>query len=185
MPLYLCKKFFDHTPEPLPSIVQEAFVVFASPRYEKTAETEFKFPSSVLRRKRSLAIISQNPDMTSIQALRHYADVLLAEYGIEYSGRLNQFKFQYDNQRVNRILGYLEVASQVFIERRVEMDLILKNHNKKEIKSAHAIRDCGTFSPTDYEYARSQALRAILEGIPKPREFNLLAGAEELVRERE
>lgn len=175
MSLILAKKFFDYDRLPADRIWLDAMSIFQTAR-RGTGRHELK--SAELRRKRSLLVLTMSPDMAALRCMRAVRSHLLSEYGVRYDGWHNKFKETYDDVRTSELLGFMETIQAVFTRRIVEMDMVLKSHDKKALKVAHAIRDLGTFQPEAYERGREEGYKVLVLALPRPQKFDLLAGSE-------
>jgi len=175
MALIIAEKEFGHTPPPFDRDYVEALSIFATVR-RPTAKNELS--AAQRRRKRSLAVLHLTPDMGSILVMRIVLKYLNEQYNVHYDGRKNEFKHSFDNAKMCRLLGFMETVSRVFVARIIEMDMVLKSHNKKEIKVAHAIRDRGEFDPVHYEKGREEAYNLLVLAIPQKKKFRLFDEAE-------
>ena len=170
-------KLFGYRPPAADPIWLEALSIFAT---DRRGAGRNEVGRRQMRRKRSLKMGQEliHPDMVALGCLRALRDHMWEVYHVRYDGYHNKFKEEYDDVRTSSLLGFMETIAAVFNYRSMEMDMVLKMHEAKTVKAAHAIRDLGTFDPESYEDGRESAYRVMVLALPVPKKFNLLEGME-------
>ena len=181
MKSYVLKEF-GHTPSKVDPDFAAALVVYQTIRRavddKKTAPIG-RIVGQNRKRKASLGVISQRPDMATMIILKVLKDHFLENYGVRFNA-FTKFKssdWDMHKPQMSACLGGLEAAYEIFYQRKMELELVLTDLPTKMKKCAHAIRDVGTFSPNSYEQGRHYAYKTVILAMPRSRQFSLLEGA--------
>lgn len=186
------KATFGYEPKPIDEIY---LIAFSHIQTERRPTDDMRLgprmrASQVIRRTdRVLKTIQNRPDMRALELLMAARDLFLERYGMDFR---KPFYFKRANalvlsdQQLSESMGAMEIASFIFDNRQMERDMILPKLDQRAKKASHALRDRGgVFTPEDYENGRQMMLDRLSLANKIDRDFDLFAGIQELLHEKE